>query len=252
MKYILLNILITLLAMAKEPIDMTFEEFQEFKKTDAYKEHNQKMETKKKKLKEKIDKQSEANRITKEAFAEASSPQACMGYVNKMRELMEESDRHLQSNGLATKEAVHYAQKAVVYAEKYKKYNCNRLTENTVQPKKKKVDREYSDIIMSNCRKKWNTNYKMIKYCVDKQTEAHRSISYLPENIIMTDCRVKWGANYKMIKYCYDKQAEAKHSISSLPKGDIMRNCEKKWGTNYKMIKYCVDKQTEARNALGL
>ena len=30
--------------------------------------------------------------------------------------------------------------------------------------------------ILSNCRSKWGTDYRMIKYCVDKQTAARRSL----------------------------------------------------------------------------
>lgn len=35
-----------------------------------------------------------------------------------------------------------------------------------------------SSNIRSLCEKKWGTNYRMIKYCVDKQTEAARSLGY--------------------------------------------------------------------------
>lgn len=35
-----------------------------------------------------------------------------------------------------------------------------------------------SSNIRNGCEKKWGTNYRMIKYCVDKQTEAARSLGY--------------------------------------------------------------------------
>ena len=35
-----------------------------------------------------------------------------------------------------------------------------------------------SNNIRTRCEKKWGTNYRMIKYCVDKQTEAARSLGY--------------------------------------------------------------------------
>lgn len=70
-----------------------------------------------------------------------------------------------------------------------------------------------NSIIMTNCRNKWDTNYNMIKYCVDKQTKAFNSLSYLPNNIIMQNCKKKWDTNYNMIKYCVDKQSQAKRSL---------------------------------------
>ena len=35
-----------------------------------------------------------------------------------------------------------------------------------------------SSNIRNGCEKKWGTDYRMIKYCVDKQTEAARSLGY--------------------------------------------------------------------------
>ena len=70
----------------------------------------------------------------------------------------------------------------------------------------------YADII-DKCQEKWGTNYKMIKYCVDKQNKAKRDISYLADDDIMRRCTDKWGTNYNMIRYCVDKQAKAKASL---------------------------------------
>lgn len=69
---------------------------------------------------------------------------------------------------------------------------------------------------------------------------------------IMSKCKDKWGTDYRMVKYCVGKQTEAKRNVSSLPDNGIMSRCKNKWGTDYRMVKYCVDKQTEAKKSLGL
>lgn len=40
--------------------------------------------------------------------------------------------------------------------------------------KKFSVERNIRD----RCEKKWGTNYRMIRYCIDKQAEAARSLGY--------------------------------------------------------------------------
>ena len=35
-----------------------------------------------------------------------------------------------------------------------------------------------SSNIRSRCEKEWGTDYRMVKYCIDKQTEAARSLGY--------------------------------------------------------------------------
>lgn len=116
----------------------------------------------------------------------------------------------------------------------------------------RQVQKKYSNIIMSDCQRKWGTDYKMVKYCANKQTEAHNSLSGLSDNVITRNCRSKWGTDYSMVKYCVDKQYNAYQNISSLPDDTIMSNCRQKWGTDFSMIKYCVDKQTQAKRSLGL
>jgi len=106
--------------------------------------------------------------------------------------------------------------------------------------------------IMSKCKAKWGTDYRMVKYCVKKQTEARRNISSLPDNNIIRKCKAKWGTDYRMVKYCTNKQTTAKRDISSLPGNNIMRKCKAKWGTDHRMVKYCYDKQAEAKRSLGL
>ena len=32
--------------------------------------------------------------------------------------------------------------------------------------------------IRERCERKWGTNYRMVRYCIDRQTEAARSLGY--------------------------------------------------------------------------
>jgi hypothetical protein len=67
--------------------------------------------------------------------------------------------------------------------------------------------------IKSDCISKWGTDYRMIDYCVNKQTEALRSVQRIPSNSIKSQCQAKWGRDYRMIDYCYRKQVEAKQRL---------------------------------------
>ncbi len=69
-----------------------------------------------------------------------------------------------------------------------------------------------SDIILNNCKAKWKTNYSMVKYCVDKQTKAKRSLPR-QNSTILNNCKAKWKTNYSMVKYCVDKQTKAKREL---------------------------------------
>ena len=69
---------------------------------------------------------------------------------------------------------------------------------------------------------------------------------------IMDKCKIKWGTDYRMVKHCVSKQTEAKQRLHSLPNNEIMSACKVKWGTDYRMVKYCVEKQSEAKRSLGL
>lgn len=77
----------------------------------------------------------------------------------------------------------------------------------------RKIQNSYRSVILSDCEKKWKTNYRMIKYCVDTQTEAYHYIQYLSDDVILSQCKNKWGTNYRMIKYCYDTQIKAKNEL---------------------------------------
>jgi len=77
------------------------------------------------------------------------------------------------------------------------------------------------------------------------------SPTYYTSNTILNNCRAKWKTNYSMVKYCMDKQTKAKRSLPR-QNSTILNNCRAKWKTNYSMVKYCVDKQTKAKRELGI
>jgi hypothetical protein len=71
-------------------------------------------------------------------------------------------------------------------------------------------------------------------------------------DVIMDNCRAKWGTNYRMIKYCRNTQTEAKYFVDAQYNDIIKKQCTRKWGDNYRMIKYCIDTQRSAKKDLGL
>lgn len=69
------------------------------------------------------------------------------------------------------------------------------------------------DTIKSDCERKWKTDYRMIKYCVNKQVEAANYLVDFEDEEILSSCRRKWQNDFRMAKYCADKQLEAKRSL---------------------------------------
>lgn len=69
------------------------------------------------------------------------------------------------------------------------------------------------DTIKSNCIKKWDKDYRMIKYCYEKQVESYGIVSNFSPSGILSECKRKWGDDYRMIKYCYEKQTKAKREL---------------------------------------
>jgi len=88
-----------------------------------------------------------------------------------------------------------------------------------------------------------------------RRTLAKNKISakYQVGSSISARCTNKWGTDYRMVKYCVNKQQSA---LSKLQQGnvntppEISGRCAKKWGADYRMVKYCVDKQQSALNDL--
>ena len=71
----------------------------------------------------------------------------------------------------------------------------------------------YAGSIRSNCIEEWKTNYRMIEYCIKKQSNAYSEVNRIPNNQIKESCSKEWGENYRMIKYCYEKQSGAKERL---------------------------------------
>ena len=67
--------------------------------------------------------------------------------------------------------------------------------------------------IRSDCMKEWKGDYRMIEYCIKKQTAAYNTVRRLPNNKIKRHCRNEWGKDYRMVSYCYDKQSTSKANL---------------------------------------
>lgn len=76
--------------------------------------------------------------------------------------------------------------------------------------------------LKENCKVKWETNYRMIKYCIEQQNEAWGKLSArldkYPEDSeernIISRCAAKWrgesgGYNFRMVEYCSENQLQA-------------------------------------------
>ncbi len=98
-------------------------------------------------------------------------------------------------------------------------------------------------IIIQNCKKKWGTNYRMVKYCIKQQQQALNYVAAVSNGgIIKQQCQSKWGTNYRMVKYCIGQQQQAFNYLENISNSRTKQHCENKWGTNYRMVKYCMDK----------
>lgn len=73
---------------------------------------------------------------------------------------------------------------------------------------------------------------------------------------IRSNCAAKWSDDFKMQKYCQDKQFEAlaqlrARNMSAGAYATIRRQCSEKWESDYKMRDYCEKKQVEAYQELN-
>lgn len=64
---------------------------------------------------------------------------------------------------------------------------------------------------------------------------------------IYTRCKQEWGSDYRMVEYCIKKQSTAKSAVVSRSNNGIKQRCQDEWGTDYRMVEYCIEKQTESR-----
>jgi hypothetical protein len=75
----------------------------------------------------------------------------------------------------------------------------------------------------ANCREKWGTDYRMVKYCSEQQADAKGKLmsrsattSGVPISTfdeIRSTCREKWPADYRMQDYCETQQLSAYSSL---------------------------------------
>lgn len=145
----------------------------------------------------------------------------------------------------------YFVYRGISYEKKYINENlCQDVkTEAPVTPEPQSVYVANQSTILSNCKGKWGTNYEMVEYCVEQQSQAKRNLSSHGGQIL-DDCRKKWGDNYEMVEYCSNQQNQAKRNLEQYS-GHILNSCRKKWGRNYEMIEYCVEQQTAAKERLG-
>ena len=77
------------------------------------------------------------------------------------------------------------------------------------------VQANADDKVKMACEAKWGTDYKMIQYCINKQTKAvSELLKYLAMkddvvNDIVISCAEQWKEDYQMLHYCTKKQYNA-------------------------------------------
>lgn len=70
-------------------------------------------------------------------------------------------------------------------------------------------------------------------------------------NNIKRDCQDQWGKDYRMVHYCINKQTTAKNSLKGHRiDREILQFCEDKWGEDWSMVKYCYGNQKVAKSRL--
>ena len=67
---------------------------------------------------------------------------------------------------------------ALVYGPNAKKPSVHSKLRPVVRSTPVAAVSNVSSNIRSRCEKEWGTNYRMVKYCIDQQTEAARSLGY--------------------------------------------------------------------------
>lgn len=84
------------------------------------------------------------------------------------------------------------------------------------------VPEKVKTIIKNGAIKKWDTNFKMVKWEINKQQKAYlgiqgyrwdKKISQSIKAVIKSDAVKKWGTNYTMILWEMNKQQEAYLSL---------------------------------------
>jgi len=135
--------------------------------------------------------------------------------LNRLRLTPNQVDKTLADNH---KEAAKYDNSKIVKDESYWQKKQDRW--NALEAESKKLKNRQKAMyktkgggndISARCAQKWETNYRMVKYCIGKQQQALRSLQgskQVPDEI-SSQCTQKWGTNYRMVKYCIGKQQNA-------------------------------------------
>jgi len=120
---------------------------------------------------------------------------------------------------------------------------------------------EVKNKIKENAKEKWEDDYRMQKYEVNKQTEAfEQMITITVQNddveTILTNAFSEWGNDFNMVRYEYNKQMKAYNEIASLNlesdnEKKILSRAMEKWKNDFNMVMYEFDKQIKASNSLN-
>ena len=116
-----------------------------------------------------------------------------------------------------------------------------------------KTDRDKMiEIFKAEALAKWGDDYAMVKWEINKQTEAYDwVIKQTKYTDIVERAKQKWGNDYAMVKWEYEKQAGAYEWINQQTAyPEIMARAKQKWGNDYAMVKWEYEKQVEAYEAL--
>lgn len=112
------------------------------------------------------------------------------------------------------------------------------------------------DSIRKKCRDEWGTDYRMVEYCIKKQTAAKGAVDRNRNNVpkeIMKFCEDEWRDDNRMLKYCIDKEVDALVFLNE-NKGrfdqEVISACLNEWNPDYRMVKYCAEKQQAAKDRL--
>jgi hypothetical protein len=118
----------------------------------------------------------------------------------------------------------------------------------------------------AHCEAEWKTDFRMVKYCVDQQSEAGAKLDSLFSlhgvgtvgRGILDMCTAEWGVDLQMVAYCADQQFDAVRWLSGDVWGDIpgsvssviSKQCDREWADDYQMVKYCIEQQSDAWRSL--
>jgi len=137
-----------------------------------------------------------------------------------------------------------------VSADLYKWVDEKGVTHYSNTPRLKNTDKDvktYKEVDASHKFSGFNAR--------KKQESVSESFSELISAGIKENCMKEWGNNYRMVEYCVKRQSQAKSwllSNSAAIPPEILRRCKSEWKTNYRMVKYCVENQSKSKRNLNI